>query len=594
MPAAAPGGAGACAGGDGRKDTGGRPISSVHAARRPMTGGLGLTFLAALGVALLLGAVAHRLRMAPMIGYIAAGLVVGPFSPGFVANRDEVLALADIGVALLMFSIGVRFSLAKLQSVGRLVLIGAPLHVAFSISLCAGIAFAIGRPVLESLCLGAIPRVCSSVVLVKVAGETSLETTAHGKLALAWSIMQDLLTVVLVVVLGALAGGGDEPALEALRATVVALAVVAAVLIVGSRVLPGILSRIAQLGSRELFVVAVAVLAIGTATLAAQLGVSIALGAFVAGMALADSDLAASVLGEVVPLRELFATVFFVSVGILLEPAAVIAGWPTVLLLIALIVVGKGVAVAAISIAGRQRPRTALRAAGLVAQGGEFSFVLATVGLQLGALGQDTFSQAMGAIVATVVIAAPVAGLSARLGDRLELRFPVPPLPGPAEPAAGMRRHVVILGYGHVGKAVARVLEGRGFPWVAADSDYPMVHAATTGGAPLVYGDAGTPSVLDALRVADAGTLVVTVPDALAARQAIEYALRHNPNLHVVVRAHSAQDEAELRRLGAARIVTAEREIGHELVRHALRRYGVSDQEIAAILRRGDQGVRPA
>jgi len=553
-----------------------------------MTGGLGLTFLAALGVALLLGAVAHRLRMAPMIGYIAAGLVVGPFSPGFVANRDEVLALADIGVALLMFSIGVRFSLAKLQSVGRLVLIGAPLQVAFSIALGAGIAFSIGRPVLESLFLGAIASVCSSVVLVKVAGETSLETTAHGKLALAWSIMQDLLTVVLVVVLGALAGGGDEPALEALRATVVALAVVAAVLIVGSRVLPGILSRIAQLGSRELFVVAVAVLAIGTATLAAQLGVSIALGAFVAGMALAESDLAASVLGEVVPLRELFATIFFVSIGILLEPAAVIAGWPTVLLLIALIVVGKGVAVAAISIAGRQRPRTALRAAGLVAQGGEFSFVLATVGLQLGALGQDTFSQAMGAIVATVVIAAPVAGLSARLGDRLELRFPVPPLPGPAEPAAGMRRHVVILGYGHVGKAVARVLEGRGFPWVAADADYAMVRAATTGGAPLVYGDAGTPSVLDALRVADAGTMVVTVPDALAARQAIEYALRSNPNLHVVVRAHSAQDEAELRRLGAARIVTAERELGHELVRHALRRYGVSDQEIAAILRRGD------
>ena len=559
-----------------------------------MTGGLGLTFLAALGVALLLGAVAHRLRMAPMIGYIAAGLVVGPFSPGFVANRDEVLALADIGVALLMFSIGVRFSLAKLQSVGRLVLIGAPLQVAFSIALGAGIAFAIGRPVLESLFLGAIASVCSSVVLVKVAGETSLETTAHGKLALAWSIMQDLLTVVLVVVLGALAGGGEEPALEAVRATVVALAVVAAVLVVGSRVLPGILSRIAQLGSRELFVVAVAVLAIGTATLAAQLGVSVALGAFVAGMALAESDLAASVLGEVVPLRELFATIFFVSIGILLEPAAVIAGWPTVLLLIALIVAGKGVAVAAISLAGRQRPRTALRAAGLVAQGGEFSFVLATVGLQFGALGQDTFSQAMGAIVATVVIAAPVAGLSARLGDRLELRFPVPPLPGPAEPAAGMRRHVVILGYGHVGKAVARVLEGRGFPWVAADADYAMVHAATTGGAPLVYGDAGTPSVLDALRVADAGTLVVTVPDALAARQAIEYALRHNPNLHVVVRAHSAQDEAALRRLGAARIVTAEREIGHELVRHALRRYGVSDQEIAAILRRGDQGVRPA
>jgi CPA2 family monovalent cation:H+ antiporter-2 len=342
-------------------------------------------------------------------------------------------------------------------------------------------------------------------------------------------------------------------------------------MVVGSRVLPRILSQVAHLGSRELFVVAVAVVAIGTATLAAQLGVSVALGAFVAGMALAESDLAASVLGEVVPLRELFATIFFVSVGILLEPAEILAGWPTVMLT---------------TIAGGQRPGTALRAAGLVAQAGEFSFVLAAVGLQTGALGGDTFSQAMGAVVATVVLAAPVADLASRLGQRLEQRFPPAPVRPGDEPAAGMRRHVVVLGYGHVGKTVARLLERRGFPWVAIDADYAMVRSAAAAGSPLVYGDAGTPSVLDAVRIAEASTLVVALPDPLATRQAVEYGLRHNPRLHVIARAHSAGDEAELRRLGAARIVTAERELGNELVRHALRRYGVSDREIDAMVRR--------
>jgi CPA2 family monovalent cation:H+ antiporter-2 len=366
----------------------------------------------------------------------------------------------------------------------------------------------------------------------------------------------------------------------------VALGFVAVVLVIGSRLLPSLLARVAHLGSRELFVVAVAVLAVGTATLAAELGVSVALGAFVAGMALAESDLAASVLGEVVPLRELFATIFFVSVGILLDPAAILAGWPTVLLLVGLIVVVKFVAVGGISLAGQERPATALRTAALVAQGGEFSFVLATVGLQAGALGSATFSQAMGAIVASVVLAAPVAVLGQRLGDALERRVPRPRIPGSEDPAAGLRRHAVVLGYGHVGKTVARMLERRGFPWVAVDSDYGMVRTAAGGGAPLIYGDAGTPSVLDACRIAEASTLVVAVPDALATRQAVEYALRHNPRLHVVARAHSARDEDELRRLGVARIVTAERELGHELVRHALRRFGVSDREIDAMVRR--------
>ncbi|MGH2454669.1 MAG: cation:proton antiporter [Candidatus Limnocylindria bacterium] len=554
-----------------------------------MTGSLAITLLAALGTALVLGALAHRLHLPPMVGYVVAGLLLGPFTPGFIADREEVLGLADIGVALLMFSIGLRFRLAELWELGRLVLVGAPIQVGLTLGAGALVALAMGSSLVEALFLGAVVSVCSSVVLVKVAGEATLETSLHGRLALSWSIVQDLLTVLLVVFLSAVAVRSDRPILDAAVATAVALGFVAAVLVFGSRLLPAVLARVAHLGSRELFVVAVAVLAIGTAALAHELGVSVALGAFVAGLALAESDLAASVLGEVVPLRELFATIFFVSIGILLEPAAVAAGWPVVAVLLALIILGKGLPIAAIVRLGGHPFGTALRSAGLVAQSGEFSFVLATVGLQLNALDGDAFSQAMGAVVLSVLLATPVSTAADRLGSWLDGRFPVDVrLNAATNPAASLRRHAVVLGFGVVGRTVSRVLEARGIAWVAIDADYPMVRAAGAGGVPIIYGDAGTPSVLDAARIEDASTLVCALPDALATRQAVRHALARNPRIHVVARAHSAADEAELRRIGAARVITAERELGHELLRHTLARFGVSEREIDAVLRRRD------
>ena len=549
-----------------------------------MTGSLGLTLLVALAAALVLGALAHRLRLAPMIGYIAAGLIVGPFTPGFVADRQQVLELADIGVALLMFSIGLQFSRRELATVGRLVGIGAVVQVAFTMALAAGLTMLLGYELITALFLGAITSIASSVVLVKVAGEQALHATLPGRLAFAWSVVQDVLTILLVVVLAALAADAGNPWLEVGRATLLAAVFVAAVVLLGSRILPWLLARIAQLGSRELFVVAVAVVAIGTATTAELAGVSIALGAFVAGMALADSDLAASVLGEIVPLRELFSTLFFVSVGILLQPAAVLAGWPIVLLLVMLIVVVKGATAAGVLRIGGQGSGVAIRTGGLLAQSGEFSFVLATVGLGSGALDTATFSHAMGAVVVSIVLAGPVSALAGRVADAAARRDRSAGLPS-AE-LGEMRRHAIIVGYGRVGRSVARVLGSRGFDWVAIDLDYPIARAGRAAGIPLVYGDGGTPSVLEEARVREARSMVVALPDALAARQAVSYALRHNPRLEVVARAHSEADADELRRIGATRVIVAERELGNELVRHALRRFGVSDREIDAILRR--------
>lgn len=550
--------------------------------------GLGLTLVVALTAALVLGAIAHRLRLPPMLGYIAAGLAVGPATPGFVADRAEVLALADVGVALLMFSIGLQFSLGELRSVGARVLFGTPIQVVTTMALGAAIGLGLGWDLLEALFIGGAVAVCSTVVLVKVAGERVLHSTTHGRTALGVSIVQDLVTIVLVVALTAL-GTGEAGSYGSMVADVaVALGFVAAVIVGGSRLLPRLLGFIAGLRSRELFVISVAVVAIGTAFAAQSLGVSIALGAFVAGLALTDSDLSASVLGEIVPLRELFSTFFFVSIGILLQPAVILDAWPAVLALVVIITLGKTLPVAGLALLDRQRPSTALRAGALVGQSGEFSFVLASAGVTVGAVGLDVFSLAMGAVVISMFAAGPLYAAVHSIAVRLDSRSSRD-LAAPEQPAVALRRHAVILGYGRVGRAVARVLESRGFAWVAVDADYAVARGARGSGAPVVYGDAGIPSVLDIARVADAHALVVTIPDALATRQAVMYAMARNPRIEIVARAHSEAEEADLRRLGVARVVLAEREVGNELIRHALRRFGVSDREVGTVLapRRG-------
>ncbi len=545
--------------------------------------GLGLTLLIALVAALGLGAVAQRLRLPPMLGYIVAGLVVGPATPGFVADREEVLGLADVGVALLMFSIGLQFSLAELRSSGARILAGTPVLVATTMAIGTATGLALGWELLEALFIGGAVSVCSTVVLVKVAGEGTLHTTTYGRTALGVSIVQDLVTVGLVVILSALGTRAEESLLTLALSGLIALGFVAFMLIAGSRLLPRLLAVIAGLRSRELFVIAVAVIAIGTSFAASALGVSVALGAFVAGLALADSDLTASVLGEIVPLRELFSTFFFVSIGILLQPAAVLEAWPVVLGLLLIITFGKAIPVAVLARIDGQRPSSALRAGALIGQSGEFSFVLASAGLALGAVRPEIFSLAMGAVVISIATADPLLAGARRLGDWLDTRTGYPPLPG-EEPGQGLRRHAVILGYGRVGRSVARVLESRGFAWIAVDADYAVAREARGAGAPIIYGEAGTPSILDQAQITTAHALVVAIPDALATRQAVVYARGRNPRIEIVARAHSETEETDLRQVGAMRVVVAEREVGNEIVRHALRRFGVSDREVAAIL----------
>lgn len=546
--------------------------------------GLGPTLLLALVAALALGALAHRLGLPLMIGYIIAGLVVGPATPGPTANREEILALADIGVALLMFSIGLQFSIGEIRSVGARILLGTPVQVAITMGLGTGTGLLFGWSLPEALFIGGAVAVCSTVVLVKLAGEGALHTTSYGRTALGVSIVQDLVAVVLVVALTAIGGRSEAGPVSLLVTGSVALGFVAFMVVAGSRILPRLLGVIAGLRSRELFVISVALISIGTAFAAQALGVSVALGAFVAGLALADSDLTDSVLGEIVPLRELFSSFFFVSIGILLDPAAIVESLPAVIALLLIITLGKAIPIAILARFDGQLPSSALRAGALIGQSGEFSFVLASVGLSLGAVRPDTFSLAMGAVVISILTAQPLLVGARWLGVRFDGRARVHPVEEDADVVVDLRRHAVILGYGRVGRSVARVLESRGFSWIAVDSDYPVAREGRRTGARVIYGDAGAPSVLDRTRIAECHTLIVAIPDALATRQAVAYIRDRNPRAEVVARAHSEAEEVELRRLGVARVVLAEREVGNELVRHALRRFGVSDREVAAML----------
>jgi monovalent cation:H+ antiporter-2, CPA2 family len=549
-----------------------------------MTDALGVTLLVALVAALLFGALAQRLRLSPMIGYIVAGLAVGPFTPGIVADREQVLALADIGVALLMFSIGLRFSLGEIAAVGRFVIVGAVLQVCGMIGIGYLIATLLQWSWLEALFIGAIVSNSSSVVLVKVAGEQVVQGTLHGRMALAWSAIQDIMTVALVVILTALAGRGENPVWDALSSTGLALAFIAIVVVLGSRLFPLILGGVARIGSREIFVIAVAVLAIGAAFTATAVGISVALGAFIAGIALADSDLTDSVLGEIVPLRELFAAFFFVSVGLLVDPMAVVSGAPAVLVLLVLIVPVKALLTSAIAWIGGHSIRPALLTGGLIAQNGEFSFVLAVLALEMAVMGEQTFSLVMGAVVLSIVLANPTFGLASRLARRIPEGRTVDAQLEPRKPE--LRRHAVLLGYGRVGRAVARMLEGRGFEYVAIDADFRLVHRVRAQGAPVLFGEAGSKVLLDGAGVDRALIMVVTIPDALAARQAIDYAMSRNPRIDIVARAHSDGEGQYLKQRGVTRVVVPDREIANELIRHTLHRYGVSEREIATILQR--------
>ncbi len=552
------------------------------------------------------GLLAHRLRISPLIGYLLAGTVVGPFTPGFVADQTLADQLAEIGVILLLFATGLHFSLADLVSVRTTALPGALAQLTGSTLLGIALAWVLGWDLSAGLLFGLALACASTVVLTRSLQEHRLLETERGHIAIGWVIVQDLAMVIALVLIPALASSEANatswPQLAATLGMTIAkvVAFVAIMLVGGRRVIPWILHYAAHTGSRELFRLAVYAVALGVAYGAASLfGVSFAIGAFFAGMVLAESQLSQRATEEALPLRDAFAVLFFVSVGMLFDPAVLIEKPWAVLATLAVIVGGNGLtAFAAIRLLGQPRP-TAMTVAASLGQIGEFSFILAGFGIELGLMppeGRDLIlAGSILSILLNPFLFAAVERGQVRVLPRPALPVPQPAAPpdeasqaaqadtpatAPAEPVAvtTLEGHDVVVGYGRVGSLVGRNLLREGRPVLVFEERETEVAAARKDGAEVVVGNAADPDVLAAANLPAARRLFVTIPEAFEAGQVVQQARAINPDLPIVGRAHSDAEVDHLTHMGADLAVMGEREIAQRMIEYARRSRGAPEQ----------------
>ncbi|GAA4421877.1 YbaL family putative K(+) efflux transporter [Acidovorax lacteus] len=554
------------------------------------------TIAAGFGLAMVFGLLATRFKMPPLVGYLLAGIVVGPSTPGFVADVGLASQLAEIGVMLLMFGVGLHFSLKDLMAVKAIAVPGAIVQIAVATALGAGVAlwwgWSPGGAVVFGLCLS----VASTVVLLRALESKGLLKSVNGQIAVGWLVVEDLVMVMVLVLLPALAGllkahGGDAgPAPEAreIWTTVgITLAKVTAfivlMLVVGRRLLPKLLWWVARTGSQELFTLGVVAIAVGVAFGAAQLfDVSFALGAFFAGMMMRESEFSHRAADESLPLRDAFAVLFFVSVGMLFDPAVVWNEPLKLLAVVAIILVGKTMAAVALVLAFRYPLNTALTVGASLAQIGEFSFILAGLGVALGLLPKEGQSLVLaGALISIAANAAVFSAIEplrrwvlarSALARRLEMRDdPLAELPMSTDHRL-LSGQVVLVGYGRVGRRIARALRERGIPLVVVEQNRELVNALRQDGLAAVSGDAATPEVLVQGHIARAAMLVVAIPDTVDVRRMVEIARTLNPGIEVVLRTHSAEEAEWLRQEGLGEVFVGEHELARGMAAHVLER----------------------
>ena len=570
------------------------------------------TIAAGLGLAFVLGLLAQRLRLPPILGYLLAGVAVGPFTPGFVADQGLASQLAELGVILLMFGVGLHFSIADLLAVRRIAIPGAIAQIAVATGLGALVSHLWGWSWGTGLVFGLALSVASTVVLLRALEDRGILDSADGRIAVGWLIVEDLVTVLALVMLPALAGvlggatGGEAAGADAARGGGVlvtlgvtlakVVAFVALMLVVGRRVIPWLLGRVVGTGSRELFTLAVLAVALGIAVGAAALfGVSFALGAFFAGVIVSESDFAHEAAQNALPLQDAFAVLFFVSVGMLFDPTILVAQPLRVLAVLAIIVLGKSAASLAIVLGFRYPVHTALVISASLAQIGEFSFILAALGVSLGLVPREAQSLVVAGALLSITLNPFVFTAGERLARAVAARRALaealerPPgalatLP-PGVPADRLHGHVVLVGSGRVGAPVAGELAVHGIPHVIVEQSRERAEALRARGLPVLYGDATRPEVLADAHLERARLVVVATSDAYQARAILALARRLNPAVEVLVRTHGDAEKAFLEAHGAALALVAEREVAVSLTRAALQRYDVA-VDMAAVAAR--------
>jgi CPA2 family monovalent cation:H+ antiporter-2 len=566
-------------------------------------------------LALLFGLLASALRISPIVGYLLAGIAVGPFTPGFVGDSGLASQVAEIGVILLMFGVGLHFSIKDLMSVRYIALPGAIAQIATATAIGAGMAHLLGWSFGTGLVFGLSLSVASTVVLLRALEERNALQSSEGKIAVGWLIVEDLAMVLALVMLPALADtlGGNAGAVDphvgstntwlALLITLAKVAVfVVLALVVGTRVVPWLLMRVTRTGSRELFTLCVLAVALGIAYgSSAAFGVSFALGAFFAGVILSESELSHQAGNDTLPLKDAFAVLFFVSVGMLFDPTVLLREPLAVLAVLAIIMVGKSLAAFVIVLAFRHPIRTALTVSASLAQIGEFSFILASLGAALGLLPPDgrdfILAGALLSIALNPVTFAGIEPLSRWIEARpwlLKLleRDGAERHRTPVSGTGTLRDHAIIVGYGRVGSAIGPVLTEQGLPFAVIERDHLMLSTAQAQGVPTLVGDAAAPGTLQAAGISHARLLVVATPDSFQARRIVELARELNHSIDIVVRTHKESEFRTLEDLGAGRVVMGERELARGMLEYSLRSLGVPPERARAVAGR-DAQVNP-
>ena len=525
-------------------------------------------------LAFILGALAHRLRLSPLVGYLVAGILAGPFTPGFVGDAELAPQLAEIGVILLMFGVGLHFSLRDLISVKNIAIPGAVAQITVATLLGWGLAEWMGWSYIEGLVFGFSLATASTVVLLRAMEERRLLDTRRGKIAVGWLIVEDLACVIALVMIPALAGALGEGSEAGGGGIVMALAItfgkviafVVFMLVVGRKAIPWVLERIAGTGSRELFTLAVLSIAMGVAFGSAELfGVSFALGAFFAGMLLNESEFSHQAAQDSLPMRDAFAVLFFVSVGMLFDPNILVQHPWQVLATTLIIVFGKSVAAYAIVRAFGHPNATALTISTSLAQIGEFAFIIAGLGLTLGILPKDGHSLVLAGALISIMLNPILFMALDRWQAREDARTAANAEPEPDVVPMDIGGHAIVVGFGRVGSQLAKLLHDRGVPVVVIEDDADRVAQARAQGLPAVYGNAANKRVMQAAAPDRANMAVFAIPQALEAGETIERLKALNPGITVLARAHSDIQVKHLLAHGADAAVLAERELAFSL-----------------------------
>lgn len=566
-----------------------------------------LTLFATIAMAILTafvgGYIARKAGLPSLVGYLLAGLAIGPFTPGFVGSVSAAQQLAEIGVIFMMFGVGLHFSLKDLWDVRQVAIPGAILQTAMSTLLGLALARLWGWTVVSGLVLGLSISVASTVVLLRGLADSNLLNTPHGKVAVGWLVFEDLATIFILVMMPVLVNQSGSPLQSIGLAVLKTVLFVAIMLVVGTRVMPRLLTQIAHLRSRELFIIAVVAMALGAGYAAFELfQVSLALGAFLAGVVIGESDIHQQVGAEVVPFRDFFSVLFFVSVGMLVNPITVIADIAHVLALTALIVMGKLLITIGIGLILPAPPRTFVVAGVGLSQIGEFSFIIGSTGVALDVLTAEQY----GLILAGALLSIVVNPLMYRAIPVIERTVQGMPslwrLMGRGEPVhvpavEKMSGHVVIVGYGRIGIHIGSVLQQLGYPYLVVEQDIAYVREIQEQGIEALFGDAANSEILTHVGLERARALAVTVPNETTAELIVTAAHDIAPELPIIARAATQSGVRRLAAVGATTVIHPELEGGLEIVRHTLLTIGYPMAQIQPYLdnvRRGTyKGILP-